>query len=54
MILSTTSNLGDLTPYVEDDFDDLGENPSQEEEVNAYCVPSPKLTPGYSLSHTNI
>jgi len=30
MILSTTSNLGDLTPYVEDDFDDLGANPSED------------------------
>ena len=35
MNVSTTFNVGDLTPYVEDDFEDLRANPSQEGEVDA-------------------
>jgi len=34
--MSATYNVGDLAPYVEDDYEDLRENPSQEREANAY------------------
>jgi len=36
MNVSTTSNVVCLTPYVEVEFEDLKENPSQERKVDAY------------------
>jgi len=36
MNVSTTFNMGDLAPYVEDNFKNSSENPSQKGEANAY------------------
>ena len=40
MNVNVTFNMGDLAPYMEDDFEDLRENSSQEGQVNAYSTPS--------------
>ena len=41
--VSVTFNVGDLTPNVEDKFEDLRANPSQEGEADAHQAPSPLL-----------
>ena len=51
MNVSTTSNVGDLTPYVEDEFEDLKENPSQGGKIDAYRSPNQLIaTPSYILN----
>ena len=36
MNVSATFNMGDLAPYMEDDFEDLRVDPSQDGAVDAY------------------
>ena len=44
MHVSATFNVNDLASYVEDEFEDLRANPSQEEDDDAYEALSQLLT----------
>jgi len=50
MNVIVTFNLGNLAPYVEDDFEDLMANPCQKRKVDAYCSTCQLLVPPLSSS----
>ena len=49
MHVSASFNVCDLAPYIEDDFEDLRANPSEEDETDLLPSPKPILTTPSSL-----